>query len=58
MIEAKGIAKNIPMKPNKEPNKNTEYRIAKGCNPNLSPIIFGDKKQASKKKAVKNIASI
>ena len=44
MIEAIGIAKNIPMKPNKEPNKNTEYRIAKGCNPNLSPIIFGDKK--------------
>ena len=43
---------------NKEPNKNTEYRIAKGCNPNLSPIIFGDKKQASNKKAIKNIAII
>ena len=53
-----GIAKNIPIKPNNEPNKNTEYRIANGCSPNFSPIILGDNTYPSNKKETKNIIII
>ena len=54
-MEAKGMAKNIPIKPKSAPKTNTEYRIANGCRPNFSPITFGERKYPSSKKDIRNI---
>ena len=52
------MEKNIPINPNNDPKTNTEYNIAKGCNPSFSPIIFGDRIYPSNKQASEKIIII